>query len=449
MPFPQPKGMKAFVLVWIGQVISLMGSAMSGFALTIWAWKATNSATAMAIVGICNFLPGLLFSPIAGALVDRWNRKVVMILSDLTAGLTTVGILIIYAINPENLQIWHLCAAGVISGTFQAFQWPAYSAAISVLVPKKQYARSAGMMSLAEWGSGVFAPVLAGTLIGVIGLVGILFIDIVTFIFAIVMVLWISIPSPKVSPEGKESQGNLWQESLFGFKYIFTRRPLFFLQMVFFIGNLLASLGFTLFAPMILARTNDDAAFLGVIQAAGSIGGIAGSVLISTWGGPKKRIHGVILGWVGCGLLGMLIMGFSQSLLFWLIGSFFGAFFGPIINSSNQAIWQSKVPPDIQGKVFSVRRVIAQIVGPLGMAIAGPLADKVMEPAMSEGGALVPILGSIFGSGKGVGMSIIISVMGILTVIICLSAYLNPLVRNVEKIITDHDQLTEEKKENG
>lgn len=142
-------------------------------------------------------------------------------------------------------------------------------------------------------------------------------------------------------------------------------------------------------------------------------------------------------------------MGFSRSLPFWLIGSFFGAFFGPIINSSNQAIWQSKVPPDIQGKVFSVRRVIAQIVGPLGMAIAGPLADKVMEPAMSEGGNLVPILGRIFGSGKGVGMSIIIGVMGILTVIICLSAYLNPLIRNVEKIIPDHEQITEEKKEDG
>jgi MFS family permease len=219
--------------------------------------------------------------------------------------------------------------------------------------------------------------------------------------------------------------------------------------MVFFVGNLLSSLGYTLFAPMILARTNDDAAFLGIVQAAGSIGGIAGSLLISAWGGSKKKIHGVILGWVGSGLLGLLIMGFSRSLPFWLVGSFFGAFFGPIINSSNQAIWQSKVPPDIQGKVFSVRRVIAQIVGPLGMAIAGPLADNVMEPAMREGGTLVPILGGIFSSGKGVGMSVIIAVTGILTVFICLSAYLNPLIRNVEKIIPDHDQFAEVKEEGG
>ncbi|HMN60842.1 MAG TPA: MFS transporter, partial [Anaerolinea sp.] len=164
MPIERPKGFVGFTIVWFGQVISLMGSAMSGFALTIWAWQITGQATALALMGFFSFGPTVLFSPIAGALVDRWNKKLVMMISDLAAGLSTIAILILY--TSGHLQIWHMYVAGAFSGFFQAFQWPAYSSAISVMVPKTQYTRAAGMMSLAEWGSGIFAPVLAGALIG-------------------------------------------------------------------------------------------------------------------------------------------------------------------------------------------------------------------------------------------------------------------------------------------
>ena len=187
MPIERPKGFVGFTIVWFGQVISLMGSAMSGFALTIWAWQITGQATALALMGFFSFGPTVLFSPIAGALVDRWNKKLVMMISDLAAGLSTIAILILY--TSGHLQIWHMYVAGAFSGFFQAFQWPAYSSAISVMVPKAQYTRAAGMMSLAEWGSGIFAPVLAGALIGLIGIGPILWIDIATFIFAITALL--------------------------------------------------------------------------------------------------------------------------------------------------------------------------------------------------------------------------------------------------------------------
>jgi DHA3 family macrolide efflux protein-like MFS transporter len=440
MKINRPKGFFAFTLVWFGQVISLMGSAMSGFALTIWAWKATGSATALAIVGISNFAPGILFSPIAGALVDRWNKKLVLILSDLAAGLTTIGILIIYAINPANLQIWHLCVAGVISGTFQAFQWPAYSTAISVLVPKKQYSRSAAMMSLAESGSGVLSPVLAGALLGIIGLSGIFFIDIVTFVFAILMVLWIHIPAVKKSEAGKESGGSLWQESLFGFKYIWQRKNLFSMQLVFFWGNFISAIAYTVINPMFLARTQTNSALFGVFNSVASIGGILGGVLIAAWGGPKKRVLGVLVGWALSGALGFGFLGFGQSVPFWMVGIFLGAFMGPVINSSNQALWQSKVPPDIQGKVFSVRRVIAQITSPLGALLGGVLADRVMEPALLPGGSLAPSLGKFFGTSQGSGMSLMIAVCAILVLLVGVIGYFTPAVRNIETALPDHDQ---------
>ena len=436
----RPKGFAAFTLVWFGQVISLMGSAMSGFALTIWAWKATGSATTLALVGICNFLPGLLFSPIAGALVDRWNKKWVMIISDLTAGLTTVGILIIYALNPANLQIWHLCVAGVISGTFQSFQWPAYSSAITLLVPKTHYSRSAAMMSLAEWGSGVFSPVLAGALLAPIGLTGIFFIDIATFVFAILMVLWIAIPQAKVSEEGNKSKGSLLKESAFGFKYIWERKNLLYIQLVFFGGNFFSSIAYTVVNPMFLARTNNNAALFGVFQSVASVGGVVGGLLITAWGGPKKRVLGVLFGWILFGMLGLGFLGFGQTIPLWMIGSFFGSFLGPVINSSNQAIWQSKVPPDIQGKVFSVRRMIAQITGPLGMLLAGILADQLLEPAMLPGGSLSPVLGGYFGTAQGSGMSVMIALCTVMTILVGVVGYLNPMIRNIEKMIPDHDQ---------
>lgn len=438
MKFYQPKGMLGFTIVWFGQVISLMGSAMSGFAMTIWAWQLTGSATALALVGLFWFAPNVLFSPIAGALVDRSNRKLVMMVSDISAGVITILYLALYSAGA--LEIWHLYVGGFIAGTFQAFQWPAYSSAITMMIPKNQYGRATGMMSLAEWGSGIFSPVLAAALLAPIGIAGILTIDIITFVFAIVALLWIQVPQPTQSAEGKAAQGNLWQESIYGFKYILQRPSMLGLQMVFFFGNLLSTISGTLISPMILSRSMNDALLLGSTQSVGSIGGILGSLLITAWGGPKRKVWGVLLGWGLSGILCLTLMGLGREGIIWAIGSFFGSFFGPIINSSNQAIWMSKVAPDIQGRVFSVRRLIAQITGPFGMLIAGPLADQLFEPAMATAqSALGAPLGWLTGTGPGTGMALINIICGILLVIVIFYAMSNPNIRNVESIVPDHD----------
>lgn len=442
----QPRGMKAFTLLWFGQVISLIGSAMTGFALTIWAWEFTGSATALSLVAFFNFAPTVLFSPVAGALVDRWNRKWVMALSDLATGLTTVAILILYSLG--DLQIWHLYVTGAIAGLFQAFQWPAYSAAISLMIPREQYARASGMMSLAEWGSGVFSPVLAGMLIGLLGsqqgVVTIMLIDVATFVLALLALGIIHVPTPPRTSEGKEGAGNLWQESLYGFRYILKRRGLLGMQLIFFFNNLMASISGILVSPMILARTASNAALLGAVQSAGAVGGIAGSGLVTAWGGPKNKVRGVIFGWIGTGMLGYLLMGIGRGLPLWIIGSFFNSLFGPIVNASNQAIWQSKVAPDVQGRVFAVRRMIAQITAPLGLLIAGPLADRVFEPAMTTGvGGLSALLGGVFGRTAGAGMGVMLAMCALTILVISLVAYSTATIRNVESDLPDHVQAAE------
>jgi MFS family permease len=443
---PRPTGMTAFTIVWLGQVVSLFGSAMTGFALTIWAWKLTGSATALALVGFFSFGPTVILSPIAGALVDRWNRKLVMMLSDLAAGLSTVIILLLYL--GGYLQIWHLWVAGAFAGAFQAFQWPAYGAAISLMIPKEHYARASGMMSMAESGSGILAPLAAGALIGLIGLGAglngvavIMLIDIATFVFAIAALLVIHVPQPPRTEEGRKGQGSLLKEAGYGFRYIVERPSLLGLQLVFFVGNLLGTFGWVLLAPMVLARTGNNAAILGTVESVGAIGGVIGALVLSAWGGFRRRVHGVFFGHIVAGVCQALNgLGFP----IWYAGSFGQSFIVPIINGSNQAIWQSKVAPDVQGRVFSVRRLIAQISAPASMLLVGPLADRVFEPAMRAGGSLAPVFGWLVGTERGSGMALMIVFSGLVVMLAGVIPYAIPVVRNAETLLPDHDAIRAE-----
>ncbi|MGB9834703.1 MAG: MFS transporter [bacterium] len=429
-------GMRSFFIVWAGQVFSLLGSAMSRFALTIWAYQITGQATSLTTMAFCAFGPEVFMSPFAGALVDRWNRKLTMALSDIATGVSTLTMLVLLLLG--KLEIWHVYIAVAFAGFFTSFQWPAYSASISLMVPKGQYARASAMISLAESGTGILAPIFAASLIGFIGVAGIFGLDIITLLLALGALLIARIPQPQRSQEGLRAQGTLWKESFYGFKFIFSRPSLLGLQTIFLFGNMFSSIGGILASPMILAKTNQNATILGAADSIGGLGGVLGGILLSIWGGPKRKVHGVFLGWALSSLLGLVMLGAGGNFLFWAGGMFLGSFISPLINASNQAIWQSKVPPDIQGKVFSIRRLIAQVVSPISIVVAGPLADRVFEPLMRNANPLYS-LGRVFGTGPGSGMALLITLMGLLVVLVGLSGYLIPAVRDVEKIIPDHD----------
>ena len=438
----RPAGMRAFWIIWAGQVISMLGTAMTNFGLPIWAYEKTGEATSLAMIGFFFVTPMVILSPMAGAIVDRSNRKLMMMLSDLAAGLTTIVQLTLLATG--NLEIWHLYVTAAVAGTFQTFQWPAFSAAITLMVPKEQYGRANGLVQLAGAASGIFAPMLAAAMLGFIGLVGIMIIDVVSFAFAIGALLLVFIPQPERSEAGREAQANLLQESLYGFRHILKRPSLLGLQLVFMGGNLFAVLGFTLMTPMLLARTGNNELILGGVNTAGAIGGVVGGLAMSAWGGPKRRVLGVLGGWLLFGLLGGTLLGLGQALPVWLVASFAGAFFGPIIDASNQAIWMAKVEPDVQGRVFGVRRMIAWAISPLAQLIAGPLADRVFEPAMQQGGGLADTFGWLVGTGKGTGMSLILVICGIGMALVAIVGFATRAVRNAEDILPDFDATPEE-----
>jgi DHA3 family macrolide efflux protein-like MFS transporter len=437
-----PAGMFGFTIVWIGQIVSVLASSMSGFGLSIWMFQQTKSVTAMGLMNVSFILPFLLLSPIAGVMVDRYNRKLMMMVSDLAAVTATFAILILQATG--HLEFWHLYVANILYGLGNTFQWPAYSAAISTMVPKAQYGRANGLMSLLEAGPGVLAPIMAGAVLAASqanGLTIILAIDVLTFFIALGALAIVHVPQPEKTVEGQKESGSIWKEAAYGFKYIFKRPSLLGLQMIFFFGNLFYGMAFTVFAPMILSRTDNNTVIFGVLNSAAAIGGVAGGIIMSAWGGFKKRAHGVLAGWLAAGVF-VAIFGFGTTLAFWIPFLVAQALVGPLINASNQSIWQAKVAPDIQGRVFSARRLIAWFAQPIAPVIAGVMADKWLEPSMISGTTvLATFFNSWVGSGPGSGMALLFIFCGICSALIGLTGYFLPFIRNADTILPDHDQL--------
>lgn len=433
----RPSGMRAFMVIWAGQVVSLIGTSVTQFAITLWAWEVSGQATVLALVAFFSFTPSIIMSPLAGALVDRWNRRLVMMLSDLAAGAVTIFFLFL-SLN-DSLEIWHLYVGGAIAGTFGAFQFPAYSAAITMMVDKSQYARTSALLSLAESGSGILAPLIGAAVYVLVGLEGVFAIDIVTFSFAVLTLLIVHIPQPQVSEDDRaEGKGDLLTESLYGFRYIVRRRSLLGLQLVFFIGNLLSGFVFVLIPAMILAKTDNNEILLASVSTSFAVGGLVGGLAMSAWGGFRRRIHGVLGGWLLSGLT-IAALGAGQSQLAWIAAGLAGSATIPLVNASNQAIWQSKVAPHLQGRVFSARRLIAQITTPLALLLTGPLADQVFEPAMQNpDSVLAQIFGGVVGVGHGSGMALIIFSAGALIALSAAVAYALPFIRDVETLIPDH-----------
>jgi len=429
--------LSGFAVVAVGQVISLLGSGMTGFALTIWAWEVTGTATALALVGFCAFMPMVLLSPIAGALIDRWNRKLVMILSDLAAGLGTIALFILFKL--DLLQIWHVYVIAAFSGAFQAFQFPAFSAAITMMVPKKHFTRANAMFGMARSIPTIFAPMAAGALIAFIRIDGIMLIDVVTFTFAIGALLLIKVPQPKKDASEAESRRSLLSDSLFGFRYIFERPSLLGILLYFLVGNLLISLASGVLAPMLLSRSGSNEIVLGTVQMVFGIGGLAGGLVLTAWGGPKHRMAGLLGSVLIATLLGQTLLGIGQGLIVWTIGAFILSFPIPVASGSSATLWQAKVPAHLQGRVFSARIMIGQIGGAVALPMSGLLADRVFEPLMAGNSALARALAPLVGTGPGAGMGLMFVIFGVLGAVATVAAFAYRPIRDIEKILPDCD----------
>ena len=418
--------MRAFLTIWLGQLASIVGTRMTAFAMAIWAWEETGQATALALVMFFSFLPTVFLSPLAGVIIDHWNRRTVLVLADIASGLATVAILGLFLSG--QLEIWHLYVLGAWSGAFDALQTPAFSAATATLVPKEHYARANALRSLATSLSAVAAPVLAGILLLFSGVAIILILDICTFVLAVISLGLVTIPHP--SQETSSDVQGLWHQMLFGFQFLFQRKGLLWLLLIFSGFNFLIGLGVTTLSPMILAKTGNNEIILGSVQSALGMGGILGGVFVSIWGGPKRRIIGIAVGLTG-GALSVTGFGLGDGIVIWMLAAFFTMFFLPMVDAFFGAIYQSEVPPDVQGRVFASSRMFAHLATPLAMGLAGPLADFIFEPLFSQGG-MPDWITRWTGVGPGAGMAFMLVLTGTFGVLISFSVYILKPVWEIE-----------------
>ncbi len=430
------QGKAVFYWVWIGQVVSLLGTSMSRFAMLIWAYQQTGAATTLGLLGFFGYLPYILVVPLAGTLVDRWDRRKVLMLADIGSGLVSTLVLFLYSTG--GLQIWQILLAEALTSIFEAFQGPAFTASVSVLVDRKDYMRSNGMMATANSATQIFAPVLAGMVLSFFDLKAVLYIDLITFLCALLTLAVVRIPRPVESADGRKARGNFWKETSFGFRYIFERKGLLGILVIFTFINLFAALTYYAVMPaLILERSGGSEPALGTVQAMLGLGGVIGGLVISVWGGPKSKIKTFLLSTILGFLFGDFLFAVSTSLPWWIVASLVSSIPIPFLTGSCTAIWQAKVAPDVQGRVFAVRSMLQVMVMPFGYLAGGLLADHVFGPAMAAGGWLVGTFGWLVGTGPGAGIAVMFLCTCIGGVLTGLSGFLFPAVRNVERDLPD------------
>ncbi len=395
---------KTFYILWAGQALSLLGSGMTRFAVLVWAYDTAGSVTALALLGFFSCLTYILVSPFAGVLVDRWDRRRVMAVADLGAGLTTVLLLVLNIAG--RLQVWHLYLAQGIAGACGAFQEPAFAAALSLIVPKEAYTRANGLLGLGKSAAHMFAPALAGLVQQFVGLNAVMIIDLATMALALGGLLLIHIPRPPVTDTGRQASGAFWRELRFGFGYIGRHAGLRGLLFTFFLVNLFGTVTyFAVLSPMILQRTGGDEVALGIVRTMMGVGGVAGSALISLWGGAKRKARLYLISTALSFLICDFMTATSKSVSGWSVAGFLSELTIPFIVSPYYALWQERIPPDVQGRLFATRDMVQVMSQPVGYLMGGLLADRVFEPALAVGGPLAGALGWLVGTGPGAGMA--------------------------------------------
>lgn len=426
------RGLRTFALVWLGQLASLLGTGLSSFAIAVWLYERTGSVTQLGLVSLAASLPAIALAPVAGALVDRWRRRSAMILSESVGALSALVIALL--LLSGRLTLWPLCLALTVASAFKAPQWPAFAAATTLMVPKQHLGRASGLSQLAQALGTLVSPLLAGMLLAVTDLFRLLLLHFAAALVALLTLLVARFPEPREPATDRPGASGLLRGALFGWDYIADRPG--FLDLLAFVAviNFVMSMARVLLTPLVLSFASPQ--ILGIVLSIGGMGMLAGSVAMGVWGGPRRRVLGIL----GVGLL----LGLSLTLAALrpsaplIAGGLFAVLFGmPIIIGCSQALWQSKTPPEVQGRVFGVRLLLTQSTIPLGFLLAGPLADDVFEPLLAAGGPLSSNVGRLIGVGPGRGAALLLSGLGLLTVAASLAAFLSPRLRLLEKEIGD------------
>ncbi len=423
-------GMSAFWVTWAGLVVSFTASGLTRFGLSVWMYQETRDAQAFALLLFFGILPLSIGSLIAGPVVDRLDRRRVLMASSLIARLPTLVLLLLWW--QGGLALWHIYLALVVNGLANAFVLPAYDASVRMLVPTRRLGQASGFSQLIQSLGLVVGPPIAGALLVTVGLGGLFALDIVSVVLAVLALALVRIPNPARAdhePEVTAGFAGVWRDFVFGLRYV-VERPAFLFLSAFMAAALFAG-GFTyaLSGPVVLGLA--DEATMGLMYAAFGIGSVVGAVAIGAWGGPSRRVPAI--------LVATLVSGFATVLLglrpdvVW-IGVFLVALGGSqaTMLALNRVVFQEHSAPTVLGRVFAFRVVLATAAQATGVVVAGSLAAHVFEPAMAAGGAWAPWLGAWIGTGEGRGAALLMSLAGVALLLATLVAASSRRVRRLE-----------------
>ncbi|PSB55139.1 MFS transporter [Chamaesiphon polymorphus] len=428
------EGMSIFTLVWLGQLVSILGSSLSSFAMDVWVYQRNGSVTELSFLILFTTLPMVIVSPFAGVLVDRWDRRWVMIISDTGAALSTSIVALL--LMSGQIQTWHICLATAVSSSFSAFQSPAYSAATTLLVPKQNLGRAVGMIGFAGAIGQLISPMLSGILLEIIQISGIFLLDLGSFVFSAIVLLLVRFPRHQAQEKQQHHQLPLLKEVFSGFNYLTAHGGLvgllFFLAISAFLVGIIQLLAYP------LALSFASSAQLGIALGVGGMGAIVGSILMGSWGNGRQDYIKILL----CSMLlngfSLIVVGSTPNIIVFGVSAFLYFLGIPFINGSVQVILQKKVPLNIQGKVFSLTTAVSGLCLPLAILIAGPLADRIFEPLMKPNGLLAGTIGRAIGTGSGRGIGLMFMILGGLNILVTIIAYQYAPLRLVESELPDY-----------
>lgn len=428
--------MRTFATVWFGQFLSMLGSSLTTFALGAYVYETSGSVTGFALVGFFGTLPMVLLSPLAGVLADRWDRRKLMLIGDLGAGL---GIFLIWGIffgqdaGWWTIRTWYFYGPLLLGSAFHTLCFPAWSSTVPLLVPRKHLGRASGMTELSAAISQIAGPLIASALLGFIGLRGILLVDAISYFFAITALIVVRFPAPPRST-AHAARRSFKADLQEGWNFIRERKGLrgllFFSTTVgFCVGMVML-----LINPLVLAFT--DIHHLKWIASIAGMGALTGGIITSIWGGPSRRVLGIAaFSSVAALILPLAALPPSVPLIAICAAVFVFTF--PLTSACSQFIWQTKVPPELQGRVASLRRVLFQSMGLVVALLGGVMADNVFEPAMAPGGALASTVGQVIGTGQGRGVALMFVMLSMIMLTNVVVLWLSPRTRNVESELPD------------
>ena len=418
-----------YIIFWLSQAVSQLGSSMTSYALIIWSYKQTHSAMSVSIMTFCSYLPYVLISIFAGSFVDKHTKKRILLISDTIAACCSVAVFVLLSFNA--LQIWHIYIVNAIVGFMNAFQSPATSVVIGIMVPKDKYEQASGMDSFASNLVTFVAPMLAGMILSFSNLRMIIFIDLITFIFATVILAFLVEIKEKLININIKRDRKL-DGFMEGYAFLKVHKGIFYIMLSMSFINFFSRLTYeNILSPMILARTDGNSAILGFVSGILGVGGILGGLFVSIGKTPKDNLKMIYYSAGISFLMGDLLMGIGRNIYVWSLAGLAASIPIPFIMAGQKIIMYKTVPKEIQGRIFAVRNAIQYSSIPVGILLGGYLADYVFEPFMESQNTASMILQKIVGSGPGSGMAVMFLCTGVLG---SLSSYICYRNKNIQML---------------